>query len=791
MVAIETSADYLDIMEKYTEYTGHTLDGKHGNTAKFWMIYVKLVHTFLQFSRACRMNDLELFIYVLGEMCPIFFAAHRPNYSRWMVRYHLNLMNIDQTHPGLKDTLQNGALSIRRTNKTFARTPVDMALEQTINADAASRLTGIAAFSSSDSARRRWMVTRSVRSAIVGHLLSKAGLHTTEDITKTLKPHRIAKDNEDLQKVTDGIQNTMNPFTDASDDNLYCLTTGKKIADDIKDDLLNAREKGRAWYDEFVTGCFKNPSHFEKPIPRRKVKNFASAALKVKVSTKDLKLIELQGTRDLFGRLLYMSTIGKLDLEKVFRFPLTPVPLSLAHVDGSMNRTDKAKLLHKVENMCESVGPDHIDVTIVDAVFLLHTLQSIPPTFGAVAHMLMQILCGMSERIDLVCDSYNTPSIKDTEHARRSSDEAIFSITGSKQKRPKDWQVALRSASFKTSLFRFLLLEWRQDSYAEILHGHQLYLGLDKMCYCFTAADGKVTCEEFPSLHCKHEEADTRMIYHMNDIISDDENKKIRVRSNDTDVFILLVYHVSKIGGRSNVWMDVGLSSNNTRRDINISQLLTQVSPTMAEALPALHAFTGCDYTASFMNKGKLKALDIMVKSNTYSETFAKLGNEAMVPPDVVSVIEAFVCALYGKPKMSQIDDVRYQIFMSKYAPHKYDAPLEKIKGINPSSMPPCKAVLCNKIQRANFVAFLWKRATLAEPSTLKPDDHGWVMHDSSYTIKWFNGDQIPESILQILCVDNPSMNTDDDSSEVPDDEMSNAYSDESDTEDPEWYELA
>ena len=213
MLQIESCHDYKGIMIKYVEYTKCTLSGKHGNTARFWMTYVKLVDIYLRFSRACRTNDLELFIYSLGEMCPLFFTTSRPNYARWMVRYYLNLLNVDQTHPGVKQILAGGALSIRRTNKTFSRTAVDLTLEQTINADAASRLTGIAAFSYSDPARRRWMLTRGARSGIVGGLFEKAGLKTAEDVSKSLRPHRIKKDHEDLKKIMDGISNTMNPFT--------------------------------------------------------------------------------------------------------------------------------------------------------------------------------------------------------------------------------------------------------------------------------------------------------------------------------------------------------------------------------------------------------------------------------------------------------------------------------------------------------------------------------------------------------------------------------------------------
>ena len=57
------------------------------------------------------------------------------------------------------------------------------------------------------------------------------------------------------------------------------------------------------------------------------------------------------------------------------------------------------------------------------------------------------------------------------------------------------------------------------------------------------------------------------------------------------------------------------------------------------------------------------------------------------------------------------MDNVRYIMFEQKYAPKANSDPLDKIKGLHPSIMPPCHKVLVYKIQRANFVAAMWKRA--------------------------------------------------------------------------------
>ena len=95
--------------------------------------------------------------------------------------------------------------------------------------------------------------------------------------------------------------------------------------------------------------------------------------------------------------------------------------------------------------------------------------------------------------------------------------------------------------------------------------------------------------------------------------------------------------------------MDAGLSGNNTRRYINVTQLTENMESTFVNALPGFHAFSGSDYTASFMNKGKVKPLDLLQKQEAFCEAFAQLGEKDSVNEDVVLSLEAFVCTMYGK----------------------------------------------------------------------------------------------------------------------------------------------
>ncbi|GFT06418.1 hypothetical protein TNCV_3355621 [Trichonephila clavipes] len=50
-----------------------------------------------------------------------------------------NLNKVDETHPGLKNDFMNGCFGIKRTDEPFSRIPIDLTLEQTINAEAARR----------------------------------------------------------------------------------------------------------------------------------------------------------------------------------------------------------------------------------------------------------------------------------------------------------------------------------------------------------------------------------------------------------------------------------------------------------------------------------------------------------------------------------------------------------------------------------------------------------------------------------------------------------------------------
>ena len=124
-----------------------------------------LVKLYLLFNRDCTTNDLRLYTFCLCKLCAIFFATNCPKYARSMTNYHLDLLYIDEAHPAALEMnertilLESCGLEFRADN---------------VNADVPSRLKGIASFSKSVRARR-WIVTRSVLSELMSHLIESLG----------------------------------------------------------------------------------------------------------------------------------------------------------------------------------------------------------------------------------------------------------------------------------------------------------------------------------------------------------------------------------------------------------------------------------------------------------------------------------------------------------------------------------------------------------------------------------------------------------------------------------------
>ena len=78
----------------------------------------------------------------------------------------------------------------------------------------------------------------------------------------------------------------------------------------------------------------------------------------------------------------------KIELNAVFNYPLTPVPLCLGDVHGSKHNTSKSLLARHLE---KKIAPDMIDVLIIDAMYFIRTLDTndMPIKYGDLARYIL------------------------------------------------------------------------------------------------------------------------------------------------------------------------------------------------------------------------------------------------------------------------------------------------------------------------------------------------------------------------------------------------------------------
>lgn len=751
---------FVACSEEYRAYTKLTRDGRHGATPQFWMMYVDYIHTFHELERAIRTNDIDLYIQALNPVIGLFFAANHVNYSRWLTKAQLDLLNVGSTHPGLRETLDQGVFSIRRTDNHFSRCPIDLTLEQTVNADAASRLTGMSSFTNNFAARLRWMLTKSTRANFVSLVQDMAGISYGDDTKAELKPSRIRRDNRDLERVLDQIKSNCNPFEEGSSQKkLYNIQTGKACSDEVCQSLLKVPDRGKALHLQFIEECTSDEDRFERPIKKAVLKTFTENGARNKKGA-DRKVAELKCTRDLMGRLVILAAQRELDLAHIFTYPLTPIPLTMCHPDEALVKTNKDSLLHLLEEKQDQAArqdPRNIACCIIDGQYLLRILPpsaTIPPDYGGLARSILSqaIAVQKTRTIVIAFDDYPQPSLKDAERARRVGQEEEsqpYIITGPSQRRPKDLAKALGSPSFKRALPEFLAKEWQDDSYAALLGRCEVILDLPSgECYHFENELGKVMSRSIPELQSNHEEADTKVVRHA--IVagsSEDDIGDIVVRAHDTDIAVILLYHCEKI--EKTIWLDVGTVSKKTRRFINISAIQKSLGPGISKALPAFHAYTGSDYTSAFAKKGKARPFAKLQQNREVQKAFQTLAEKSVDEKSRKTLLK-FTAGLYGaKDNAQDLNKYRYKRFESIYKPKmRTKNPLEKLKGIDASGLPPCEAEVVPHLKRVAFVARMWADADKPLLTQHPSEEDGWTLTDGIYSPVWFEGPQLPETLV-------------------------------------------
>ena len=114
------------------------------------------------------------------------------------------------------------------------------------------------------------------------------------------------------------------------------------------------------------------------------------------------------------------------------------------------------------------------------------------------------------------------------------------------------------------------------------------------------------------------------------------------------------------------------------------------------------------------------------------------LGQTFNVSSSTMSDLEAFVCVLYGRPTLLDVNKAQYNLFCAK--------------GSSTAQLPPCRDALQQHAKRANYQAAIWWHALHPWTEAQSANGHGWsIGSDNSITVNWTTQLPAPQQLLELV----------------------------------------
>ena len=402
---------------------------------------------------------------------------------------------------------------------------------------------------------------------------------------------------------------------------LYNPVTGQiaPTEENVADSIVHA-EKMEREYIACLPGGFYNP--ISSPIKTMSV---------LKKQVKGNKARPIIYLEHVFLRLLLIGQQRQMELGPLFAYELCAVPSSLIDENGCLRKANKSGLVKRYGVL--EIFPTPADIVIVDISQLFYHI--VWPHGGSPSDLIASIQGRLNHYPDdtekiLVFDKYQGVSAKDHERMRRTGDVIIYSDLSITSPLPKR-DVILRSKNNKRTLASVLRTStvgknWTMDTQDDGAFGH--------------------------------DEADITMISYVLDAANHGKDV-VRVLSDDTDVFILLVYWVYREELQSKVQME---RWDGTVLDINAT--CSGLGPHCLQLL-GMHALSGCDTTSYTYGKGSFSALNTLLAGDfpCLVDMLAEVGTP---PADLMEVVQPFFVALYGQLPGTSMESARCTFFTKK-----------------------------------------------------------------------------------------------------------------------------
>ena len=253
------------------------------------------------------------------------------------------------TAPEVHQGFQHGNFVTKETKHAFNQIADDQALEHINKSGKVAG--GLVGITRTESARDRWYLTYDERAKLSEDKKEIFGIGTAKDGVghKDLGKARVQRDEDDVQRLMSHFRR-YDVFRKT--ENLVVVTTGDVASEETKQDLLGAEEIGKTIVNDFVQDrLIKKEVKFHDSLKQQKLKTFENL-YSVPVSLDKEKTVAIKADRDLLRRAVVALESGReVDVDTLLQRELSPVPLSIATLDGCLrltsSKSDLGNILQK------------------------------------------------------------------------------------------------------------------------------------------------------------------------------------------------------------------------------------------------------------------------------------------------------------------------------------------------------------------------------------------------------------------------------------------------------------
>ena len=719
------------ILQTVTSYDGLTARLKEmraiSNTAKVWVdAFVSPMLTVLLYIRAEKEGEWLLHLQAVKQMLPYFFAAGHHNYARYATNYLNDMYGLpEEVHQKFMKGLHVARLKSGFFNGIWS----DMLIETTYMKFGKS-FGGLVGITLKPKSVLRWAYSFHKLSSMIKDLKEIDDKSSSTWKHKEEYSGRMKSDLKDRSKIQRKLAGCIEPFNETGGDfstGVVNIASGK-VTPNSQTNIYDCIKVGREQLIEFRSSL---PDGFNEKIPSR-VKLATTKIRKIKSSDGSR---ETSNVGSIFNRLLIIreTSDNPITMVDVLRYELTPMPLSMFEMDGTPRIIKKkSDIMNSIKAVVATRGRKH-DVSILDGCAILWKIQW-PTSSGTMKDYIkgfVNYITDFLKRNDvvLIFDRYYDYSIKSVIRENRNVTQSSKQVKITMDGPAHEKNIVLTNKGNKKQLINLLVNSLK---YINISKANRklVVTGPDPVPFELTI-NGLVFRDDLKTFH---EEADTIIVSQMLSMVGEGY-KRIQVICEDSDVFLLLLYHYqeNELQGKDiDILMHYPVTSI---KATSIPNTVESLSPKLISSLLSAHALSGCDTVPQLYGIGKKTAIKLLKTQN--HDGIELLGNvDPNIPWETIerSCVK-FICKLYGEKDGRTLADMRYSKWIEKCKVNKMTS-ASSLKWFPPT----LEAARLN-IQRAHFQCFIWRNLKMETAVTLEPENYGWTKDTANKS-------------LEILCLD-------------------------------------